>query len=143
MNSWERDAETVYFQSSIGAPVQFSINQHGVMKDKTNEKAGPYQATLWLDYKKFSFLVSPREYLEEYIAHHREAYNFYLPKDGWTETVLTDTPFDYALLLQNGRETELYMILGNKMLEADYTGKQDLTQYYSLFLEVLQQKYHR
>lgn len=143
VNSWERDAETVYFRSSIGAPVQFSINQHGTMKDKTNEKASPYQATLWLKYKKFSFLVSPREYLEEYIAHHREAYDFYLPKDGWTETVLTDTPFDYALLLQNGRETELYMILDNKMLEADYTGRQDLTQCYNLFLEVLQQEYHR
>lgn len=138
IDSWERDAETVYFHSSIGAPVQFSINQHGTIRDKTNEKGTPYQATLWLRYKKFSFLVSPQEYLEESLAHDDRT-----PDNGWTKTPLTDTPFDSAVLLQKGSDTELYMILGDKMLEADYTGRQDLTQCYDLFLEVLQKEYHR
>ncbi len=140
-NEWS--AETISFQSSIGAPVQYSINQRGVVKGKANPEGNLYKAELWLDYKKFSFLVTPQEYLEEFITRHKEEYGSYLPKDGWTETTLEDTPFDYALLLQKDNHTELYMILGNKMLEADYIGGQDLTQCYGLFLEVLQKDYHR
>lgn len=142
-NGGERVSETVSFHASVGAPVQFSIDQRGIIKGKTNQKGKPYNAGLRLHYKKFSFLVSPQEYLEAYISHYRESYGSYLPKDGWTETVLADTPFDYALSLQKDDNIELYMILGDKMLTADYTGGQDLTQCYDLFLEVLQQEYRR
>lgn len=138
INSWERDAKVVYFESSIGAPVQFSINQHGRTASRTDENGKPYEATLWLDYKKFSFLVSPQSYMEECIVRSR-----YTSENGWTKTILGDTPFDYALLLQKDDRSIFYMILGNKMLEADYIGGQDLTQCCDLFLEVLQKDYHR
>ncbi len=61
----------------------------------------------------------------------------------WRGNILGDTPFDYALLLQKDDRSIFYMILGNKMLEADYIGGQDLTQCCDLFLEVLQKDYHR
>ncbi len=138
INSWERDAKVVYFESSIGAPVQFSGNQHGRTASRTDENGKPYEAALWLDYKKFSFLVSPQSYMEECIVRSR-----YTSENGWTKTILGDTPFDYALLLQKDDQTIFYMILGNKMLEADYIGGQDLTQCCDLFLEVLQKDYHR
>lgn len=132
---WEMKANIVSFYTELGAPVQFSITQHGKNPEITDESGNPYEAHLVLDYKKFSSFVSPQKYLEEL---------FTLPQfANWEITPLADTPFDYAVLAKKDNYTKLFMIQGQKMLEAYYVGNANLTEHYSLFDDVLQGEYHR
>ncbi|MBQ7758244.1 DUF2812 domain-containing protein [Anaerotignum sp.] len=136
---WEREANIAYSDITIGAPTQISFNQAGRIDGKTDSRGEPYESVLWVDYKKLSSFVSPKEYMDEYFNLSWRA-----EEKGWTYTTLNDTPFDYAILAEKGDVTELYLISGQKILELKYYyGDADLTQHYDLYKKVLQQEYHR
>ena len=128
-----------YSDITIGAPTEISFNQAGRIDGKRDATGEPYESVLWVDYKKLSSFVSPKEYLEEYFA---------LPwrqdKNRYTYTVLENTPFDYAVLVENKEGSELFILSGQKVLELSYYyGDADLTEHYDLYEEVLKQEYHR
>lgn len=135
---WEREANRAYSEPSIGAPMDISFNQAGRIDGKLDASGEPYESVLWVDYKELSSFVSPTEYLEEDLQFRRS------DGRGWTCTTLTDTPFDYAVLAEEGDITELYLISGQKILELTYYyGDVDLTEHYDLYEKVLQQEYKR
>ena len=128
-----------YSYITIGAPTEISFNQAGRIDGKFDSHGHPYESVLWIDYKKLSSFVSPKEYLEEYFA---------LPwrqnPARYTYTVLEDTPFDYAVLVEHNEGSELFITSGQKVLELNYYyGDADLTEHYDLYEEVLKQDYHR
>lgn len=133
---WERESGRAYSEPTVGAPMDISFNQAGRIDGKLDASGEPYESVLWIDYKELSSFVSPTDYLEEY---------FQLPwHSGENYTVLTDTPFDYAVLKERGDATELYLVSGQKILELTYYyGDVDLTEHYDLYEKVLQQEYKR
>lgn len=136
---WERESGMAYSDITIGAPTEISFNQAGRIDGKFDSHGHPYESVLWIDYKKLSSFVSPKEYLEEYFA---------LPwrqnPARYTYTVLEDTPFDYAVLVEHNEGSELFITSGQKVLELNYYyGDADLTEHYDLYEEVLKQDYHR
>ncbi|WP_458407022.1 DUF2812 domain-containing protein [Anaerotignum sp.] len=136
---WERESNMAYSDITIGAPTEISFNQAGRIDGKFDSHGHPYESVLWVDYKKLSSFVSPKEYLDEYFN-----LSWRTEEKGWTYTILTDTPFDYAILAEDGEVTELYVISGQKILELNYYyGDADLTEHYDLYEEVLKQEYHR
>lgn len=136
---WNREANIVNSEVTIGAPTQISFNQAGRIDGKMDASGEPYESVLWVDYMKLSPFVSPKEYLDEYFD-----LSWRTAENGWTYTPLTDTPFDHAVLAEKGDESELYIISGQKLLELSYYyGDADLTEHYDLYEEVLKQEYQR
>ena len=132
---WERKAEHAFSSPTVGAPVDLSYNQAGRIAGKTDEQGNPYESVLWVDYRQLSSFVSPTDYLKEYFE--RESY-----REEAKPTLLTDTPFEYAVLVKTEELTELYLVQGQKILELSYYhGDADLTDYYDLYQQVLEQDY--
>ena len=133
---WERESNRAYSTPTIGAPIDISFNQAGRIDGKQDANGEPYESVLWIDYKKLSSFVSPMEYLEEDLRIFRRSDDTY--------TVLTDTPFDYAVLVEKEGFSALHIISGQKLLELTYYyGDADLKEHYDLYEKVLQQEYQR
>ena len=133
---WERESNRAYSTPTVGAPIDISFNQAGRIDGKQDANGEPYESVLWIDYKKLSSFVSPMEYLEEDLRIFRRSDDTY--------TVLTDTPSDYAVLVEKEGFSALHIISGQKLLELTYYyGDADLKEHYDLYEKVLQQEYQR
>ena len=132
---WEREANLVSSRFTIGAPVQLSYNQAGMVTGKTDAYGDPYQPVLWVHYYRFSPLVTAKEYIDSYLS--------LLWHSTWENEVLTDTPFDYAVLSKQKDCSTLFLVFEDALLELSYSyGDADLTKYYHLYLQALQE-YHK
>ena len=132
---WEREANLVSSRFTIGASVQLSYNQAGMVTGKTDAYGDPYQPVLWVHYYRFSPLVTAKEYIDSYLS--------LLWHSTWENEVLTDTPFDYAVLSKQKDCSTLFLVFEDALLELSYSyGDADLTKYYHLYLQALQE-YHK
>ena len=136
---WERESNMAYSDITIGAPTQISFNQAGRIDGKLDDHGYPYESVLWVDYMKLSPFISPKKYLDEYFAR-----SWRQDTTRYTYTVLEDTPFDYAVLVEGIDGTELFIVSDQKILELSYYyGNADLTEHYDLYEKVLKPEYHR
>lgn len=132
---WEREANRVFAECTIGAPIQLSYNQAGIVAGKTDAYGDPYQPVLWVEYLKFSPFVSAKEYVDSYLEQPWHS--------DWNNEILTDTPFDYAVLSKDTDKTVLFLVFEDALLKLSYSyGDADLTAHYDLYLEALYE-YHK
>lgn len=132
---WERDSNVAYKDPTLGAPVSISYNQSGKIEGKTDQNGEPYEAVLWVDYRKIASFLTPQDYVTQNFDRFPSIY-----QDRYKITELTDTPFDYAVSATKEDRTELYLVDGQKLLEVDYCyGDKDITdpKYYPLYQKAL------
>lgn len=125
---------TVRFDTSLLAPLQYSIQQKGIVPDERwADGSGIYSPSLSVDYCQLRFQGLAKPFLESILKNR-------LYPEGGTLIPLQGDGFDEAYLYQNG-STKLFLRNGNVVLEMDYYGKEELLTHLAEITALTEQTY--
>lgn len=107
----------VQYDWSPLSPVQYKINQKGIVEDMMwEDNSGEYKPSLTTEYYKLSFSILAKPLMEDLITRYR------VPYDNLIVEELSFKGFDRAVLVTKGVRQQLYACKGNEVIYLRYYG---------------------
>lgn len=115
-NGRNYDNDVIYDWSPL-SPVQYKINQKGIIEDMMwEDNSGVYKPSLTTEYYKLSFSILAKPLMEDLIKRYIDPY------DNMTMEELSVKGFDRAVLATKGESQQLFACKGNEVIYLKYYG---------------------